>query len=223
METNIENLTQFHNAINSAEVLKSQQMMKAVPSKIEDKFSYDVSAESIKAANDAIKHIETHRKTITLPLDAYKKQLMDIEKAATQPLRDFIEQRKGLMVQYSNELERIKAEADAKIAAEAKAALANSGAGTVADIMAHFTDAMTTTTLDNDHTKNIRISKRAEIVGDVDWRTLLMTIMQAELFDVAELLRKLPKAMELTGTENIKGIKIVEVKTQVIRWPTYPT
>jgi hypothetical protein len=217
METNIENLTQFHNAINSAEVLKSQQMMKAVPSKIEDKFSYDVSAESIKAANDAIKHIETHRKTITLPLDAYKKQLMDIEKAATQPLRDFIEQRKGLMVQYSNELERIKAEADAKIAAEAKAALANNGAGTVADIMAHFTDAMTTTTLDNDHTKNIRISKRAEIVGDVDWRTLLMTIMQAELFDVAELLRKLPKAMELTGTENIKGIKIVEVKTQVIR------
>jgi hypothetical protein len=217
METNIENLTQFHNAINSAEVLKSQQMMKAVPSKIEDKFSYDVSAESIKAANDAIKHIETHRKTITLPLDAYKKQLMDIEKAATQPLRDFIEQRKGLMVQYSNELERIKAEADAKIAAEAKAALANSGAGTVADIMAHFTDAMTTTTLDNDHTKNIRISKKAEIVGDVDWSTLLMTIMQAELFDVSEVLRKLPKAMELTRTENIKGIKLTEVKTQVIR------
>jgi len=120
-------------------------------------------------------------------------------------------------VQYSNELERIKAEADAKIAAEAKAALANSGAGTVADIMAHFTDAMTATTLDNDHTNNIRISKKAEMIGPVDWSTLLMTIMQAELFDVSELLRKLPKAMELTGTENIKGIKIVEVKTQVIR------
>jgi hypothetical protein len=217
METNIDNLNQFHNAINSAEVLKSQQMMKAVPSKIEDKFSYDVSAEAIKVANDAIKHIETHRKTITLPLDAYKKQLMDIEKAATQPLRDFIEQRKGLMVEYSNELERIKAEADAKIAAEAKKAMLNSGAGAVADIMAHFTDAMTATTLDNDHTKNIRISKKAEIVGDVDWSTLLMTIMQAELFDVSELLRKLPKAMELTNTTAIKGIKIVEVKTQVIR------
>jgi hypothetical protein len=217
METNIDNLNQFHNAINSAEVLKSQQMMKAVPARIEDKFSYDVSAEAIKAANDAIKHIETHRKTITLPLDAYKKQLMDIEKAATQPLRDFIENRKLLMVVYHNELAVVKAEADAKIAAEAKAALANSGAGTVADIMAHFTDAMTATTLDNDHTKNIRISKKAEIIGDVDWRTLLMTIMQAELFDISELLRKLPKAMELTGTENIKGIKIVEVKTQVIR------
>ena len=176
METNIENLTDFHNAINSAEVLKSQQMMKAVPAKIEDKFSYDVSAESIKAANDAIKHIETHRKMITLPIDAFKKQLMDIEKAATQPLKDFIDNRKALMIEYSNELERIKAEADAKIAAEAKAAMLNSGAGTVADIMAHFTDAMTATTLNNDHTKNIRISKRAEMAGEVDWSTVLMVI-----------------------------------------------
>jgi hypothetical protein len=198
-------------------VLKSQQMMKAVPTKIEDKFSYDVSAESIKAANDAIKHIETHRKTITLPLDAYKKQLMDIEKAATQPLRDFIDNRKSLMIEYSNELERIKAEADAKIAAEAKAALANSGAGAVADIMGHFTDAMTTTTLNNDHTKNIRISKKAEMVGKVDWLAVLMTIMKAEMFDVADLMKKLPKAMELTGTSSIKGIEIIEVKTQVIR------
>ncbi len=217
METNIDNLTNFHNAINSAEVLKSQQMMKAVPAKIEDKFSYDVSAESIKAANDAIKHIETHRKTITLPLDAYKKQLMDIEKAATQPLRDFIDNRKALMVEYSNELERIKAEADLKIAQEAKAALANSGAGAVADIMAHFTDAMTATTLSNDHTKNIRISKKAEMVGKVDWLAVLMTIMKAEMFDVADLMKKLPKAMELTGTSSIKGIEIIEVKTQVIR------
>ena len=217
METNIENLNQFHNAINSAEVLKSQQMIKAVPAKIEDKFSYDVSAEAIKTANDAIKHIETHRKTITLPLDAYKKQLMEIEKNATQPLRDFIENRKLLMLVYHNELAIIKAEADAKIAREAKAALANSGAGTVADIMAHFTDAMTATTLDNDHTKNIRISKKAVIVGQVDWEKLLMTIMRSEMFDISELLRKLPKAMELTGTNQIAGIEIVEVKTQVIR------
>lgn len=217
METNIENLTDFNNAINSAEVLKLQQMMKAVPAKIEDKFSYDVSAESIKAANDAIKHIETHRKMLTLPLDAFKKQLMDIEKAATQPLRDFIDNRKVLMVEYSNELARIKAEADARIAAEAKQAMLNSGAGAVADIMAHFTDAMTATTLNNDHTKNIRISKRAEMVGEVDWSTVLMTIMKAEMFDVTELMRKLPKAMEVTGTNNIKGIKLTEVKTQVIR------
>ena len=217
METNIENLTDFHNAINSAEVLQSQAMIKAAPAKIEDKFSYDLSAHAIKAANDAIKHIETHRKMLTLPLDAYKKKLMDIEKTATQPLKDFIDNRKALMVEYSNELERIKAEADAKIAAKAKAAMANSGAGMVADIMAHFTDAMTATTLNNDHTKNIRITKKAEIVGEVDWSTLLMTIMRAELFDISELLRKLPKAMELTNTAYISGIQLTEVKTQVIR------
>jgi hypothetical protein len=76
---------------------------------------------------------------------------------------------------------------------------------------------MTATTLNNDHTKNIRITKKAEIVGQVDWSTALMTIMHAEMFDVAELLRKLPKAMELTGTDGIFGIEIVEHKTQVIR------
>jgi hypothetical protein len=44
-----------------------------------------------------------------------------------------------------------------------------------------------------------------------------MTIMHAEMFDVAELLRKLPKAMELTNTAYISGIQLTEVKTQVIR------
>jgi hypothetical protein len=68
-----------------------------------------------------------------------------------------------------------------------------------------------------DHTKNIRITKKAEIVGEVDWATLLWTLMQAEMFDVAELLRKLPKAMEITNIAEIKGIEIVEHKTQAIR------
>jgi len=47
--------------------------------------------------------------------------------------------------------------------------------------------------------------------------TLLWTLMQAEMFDIQELLRKLPKAMEITKMESIKGIEIVEHKTQVIR------
>jgi hypothetical protein len=37
------------------------------------------------------------------------------------------------------------------------------------------------------------------------------------MFDVAELLRKLPKAMEITKMESIQGIQLTEVKTQVIR------
>jgi hypothetical protein len=214
---NIENISEFYKSLNSTEVLRAQSMISSAPQAIEDKLSYDMSAESIKAANDAIKHIETNRKMVTLPLDTYKKSVMDVEREATAPLKAYIEQRKAMMIDYSNELERKKAEADAKIAQEAAEALLSSSADAVASIMAKFTDSTTSTTLDIDHTKNIRITKKAEIVGEVDWATVLWTLMQAEMFDVAELLRKLPKAMELTNMDSIRGIEITNVKSQAIR------
>ena len=192
-------------------------MIEGAPQAIEDKLSYDMSAESIKAANDAIKHIETNRKMVTSPLDAYKKSVMDVERDATAPLKAYIEQRKAMMIDYSNDLERKKAEADAKIAQDAADALMSASSSDVSNIFASFTDATTTTTLELDHTKNIRITKKAEIVGEVDWMTLLWTLMQAEMFDVQELLRKLPKAMEITNIAEIRGIEIVERKTQAIR------
>jgi len=213
---NIENLSEFYKALNSTEVLRAQSMIEGAPQAIEDRLSYDMSAESIKAANDAIKHIETNRKIVTLPLDTYKKSVMDVERDATAPLKAYIEQRKAMMIDYSNDLERKKAEADAKIAEEASILLAENCTD-VSTIMAKFTDATTTTTLELDHTKNIRITKKAEIVGEVDWMTLLWTLMQAEMFDVQELLRKLPKAMEITNIAEIRGIEIVERKTQAIR------
>jgi hypothetical protein len=214
---NIDNLSEFYKALNSTEVLRAQSMIQSAPQAIEDKLSYDMSAESIKAANDAIKHIETNRKLVTLPLDAYKKSVMDVERDATAPLKEYIEQRKALMIDYSNELERKKAEADAKIAQEAANALLQASTEDVASIMAKFTDSTTSTTLDIDHTKNIRITKKAEIVGEVDWATVLWTLMRAEMFDMQEILRKLPKAMEIANMESIKGIEIIEVKNQVIR------
>jgi hypothetical protein len=214
---NIENISEFYKALNSAEVLRAQSMIQAAPQAIEDKLSYDMSAESIKAANDAIKHIETNRKMVTLPLDAYKKSIMDVERDAVAPLKSYIDERKAMMIDYSNELERKKAEADAKIAQEAADTLMSAIKSDMSAIMAKFTDDTTTTTLQFDHTKNIRITKKAEIVGEVDWATLLWTLMQAEMFDVAELLRKLPKAMEIASIENIKGIQITEVKNQTIR------
>ena len=214
---NIENISEFYKSLNSTEVLRAQGMIEGAPKVIEDKLSYDMSAESIKAANDAIKHIETNRKLVTSPLDAYKKSVMDVERDATAPLKAYIEQRKAMMIDYSNELERIKAEADAKIAQEAADALMSASTSDVSDIFATFTDATTTTTLELDHTKNIRISKKAEIVGEVDWAKVLRTLMQAEMFDIQDLLRKLPKAMEITRTIAIHGIQLTEVKTQVIR------
>jgi hypothetical protein len=213
---NIENISEFYKSLNSTEVLRAQSMISSAPQAIEDRLSYDMSAESIKAANDAIKHIETNRKMVTSPLDAYKKSVMDVERDATAPLRAYIEQRKAMMIDYSNDLERKKAEADAKIAQQAADALMSASSSDVSNIFATFTDATTTTTLELDHTKNIRITKKAEIVGEVDWMTLLWTLMQAEMFDVAELLRKLPKAMEITNIAEIRGIEIVERKTQAI-------
>jgi hypothetical protein len=214
---NIENISEFYKSLNSTEVLRAQSMIEGAPQAIEDKLSYDMSAESIKAANDAIKHIETNRKMVTSPLDAYKKSVMDVERDATAPLKAYIEERKAMMIDYSNDLERKKAEADAKIAQDAADALMSASSSDVSNIFATFTDATTTTTLELDHTKNIRITKKAEIVGEVDWMTLLWTLMQAEMFDVAELLRKLPKAMEITNIAEIRGIEIVERKTQAIR------
>ena len=214
---NIENLSEFYKALNSTEMLRAQSMISSAPQAIEDKLSYDMSAESIKAANDAIKHIETNRKMVTSPLDAYKKSVMDVERDATAPLKAYIEQRKAMMIDYSNELAVKKSEADAKIAQEAAEALLSSSADAVASIMAKFTDSTTSNTLDIDHTKNIRITKKAEIVGEVDWATVLWTLMQAEMFDVQELLRKLPKAMELTNIAEIRGIEITQVKSQAIR------
>ena len=214
---NIENISEFYKALNSAEVLRAQSMIQAAPQAIEDKLTYDMSAASIKAANDAIKHIETNRKMVTLPLDAYKKSVMDVERDATAPLKEYIEQRKQMMIDYSNELAVKKAVADAKIAQEAADALKLAVTSDVSGIFATFTDATTSTTLELDHTKNIRISKKAEIVGEVDWATVLWTLMQAEMFDIQELLRKLPKAMEITNIAEIKGIEIIEVKNQVIR------
>jgi hypothetical protein len=214
---NIENISEFYKALNSAEVLKAQSMIKSAPQAIEDKLTYDMSAASIKAANDAIKHIEINRKMVTSPLDAYKKSIMDVERDAIAPLKQYIEDRKLMMLAYSQWLDLQKAIADAKIAQDAYDALKSASTSDVSDIFANFTDATTTTTLELDHTKNIRISKKAEIVGEVDWATLLWTLMQAEMFDVAELLRKLPKAMEITKMESIQGIQLTEVKTQAIR------
>ena len=214
---NIENISEFYKSLNSTEVLRAQGMIEGAPKVIEDKLSYDMSAESIKAANDAIKHIESNRKLVTLPLDAYKKSVMDVERDATAPLKAYIEQRKAMMISYSNELAVKKAEADAKIAQDAADALMSASTSDVSDIFATFTDATTTTTLELDHTKNIRISKKAEIVGEVEWETVLMTLLNAEMLDIQDLLRKLPKAMEITRTIAIRGIQLTEVKTQVIR------
>jgi hypothetical protein len=218
-EANLSNVSEFYKSLNSTEVLKAQGMIKEAPVEIVDKLSYDMSAVSIKAANDAIKHIETNRKMVTTPLDAYKKSIMDVEKDAVAPLNRFIAERKAMMLLYSEELERKQREANDKIKAEAAEKLANSGADAIADIMGNFTDQLVS--IQTEQAKNIRVTKKARIaegveLHKVDWAAVVSVLIAAHKFNSEVLLTSLPAAMKDAGVSNIFGVEVYEHRTQVI-------
>jgi hypothetical protein len=213
-------VTDLYEVINHPTLLRTQQFIENAPKSITDKLSYDITAESLKLASEAIKTIETARKSATSPLDAYKKQIMDIEKEATAPLTEFITERKGMMLVYASELERIQREANEKIKAEAAAAIAASGADTIADMMGRFTDKLVS--VQTEQPKNIRVTTKARIIEGtpihmVDWSAVVFALIAAEKFDVEVLLTGLAKAMADTGIKEIKGIEVYQHKTQVIR------
>jgi len=213
-------VTDLYEVINHPTLLRTQQFIENAPKSITDKLSYDITAESLKLASEAIKTIETARKSATSPLDAYKKQIMDIEKEATTPLTEFITERKAMMLVYASELERIQREANEKLKAEAAAAIAASGADTIADMMGRFTDKLVS--VQTEQPKNIRVTTKARIVEGtpvhmVDWSAVVFCLIAAEKFDVEVLLTGLAKAMADTGIKEIKGIEVYQHKTQVIR------
>ena len=213
-------VTDLYEVINHQTLLRTQQIISNAPESITDRLSYDITAESLKLASEAIKSIEAARKVATSPLDAYKKQIMDIEKEATAPLSEFITERKAMMLVYSSELERIQREANEKIKAEAEAQLANSGADTIADMMGRFTDRLVS--VQTEQPKNIRVTNKARVIEGtplhmVDWAAVVFALIAAEKFDSEVLLTGLAKAMADTGIKDIKGIEVYQHKTQVIR------
>jgi hypothetical protein len=213
-------VSDLYYVINHPTLLRTQKFIENAPKSITDKLSYDITAESLKLASEAIKTIETARKSATSPLDAYKKQIMDIEKEATAPLIEFITERKGMMLVYASELERIQREANEKIKAEAAAAIAASSADTVADMMGRFTDKLVS--VQTEQPKNIRVTTKARVIEGtpvhmVDWSAVIFCLIAAEKFDVDVLLTGLAKAMADTGIKEIKGIEVYQHKTQVIR------
>ena len=115
----------LYDVINNQNTLKTQQLIKDAPSKVEDKLSYDITEHTIKLANEVVKSIESSRKLITAPLDAYKKQIMEIEKDAVEPIKKYIESAKTMMLAYNEELERIQREANEKLRIESEKALEN--------------------------------------------------------------------------------------------------
>ena len=204
----------FYQIINSSSVLNAQQIS-TIDTSVTDKYSYDKMAENIKAVNDVIKDIEIARKNVTAPMDAFKKDLMKLESETTSNLKEFVEQGKRKMLAYSEELERVKKESEAKLKQEAEASL--SSAIALGDIMSTFTDKLFATSVSNDHTKNIRTTTKARINGEVDWIKLLSVQFSQSNINPEDLLKGLPKAMNALGVQAIEGIEIYEEKTQIIR------
>ena len=205
----------LYQVINDPNNLKAQQLINDAPSKVEDKLSYDITEHTIKLANQVLKSIETSRKAITSPLDAYKKQIMDVEKEAVEPLKKYIESAKSKMLAYNEELERVQREANEKLKIESEKALEDAPFDVFNTLAGYFVDQAVS--INTEQPKNIRVTKKARINGEVNWSMVLNVLFAAECIDYQDLLTPLAKAMEKCGVVKIDGIEIYEHKTQVIR------
>jgi hypothetical protein len=205
----------LYQVINDPNNLKAQQLINDAPNKVEDKLSYDITEHTIKLANQVLKSIETSRKAITSPLDAYKKQIMDVEKEATEPLKMYIESAKSKMLAYNEELERVQREANEKLRIESEKALEDAPFDVFNTLAGYFVDQAVS--INTEQPKNIRVTKKARINGEVNWSMVLNVLFAAECIDYQDLLTPLAKAMEKCGVVKIDGIEIYEHKTQVIR------
>jgi hypothetical protein len=205
----------LYQVINDPNNLKAQQLINDAPSKVEDKLSYDITEHTIKLANEVVKSIESSRKAITSPLDAYKKQIMDVEKEAVEPLKKYIESAKTKMLAYNEELERVQREANEKLRIESEKALEDAPFDVFNTLAGYFVDQAVS--INTEQPKNIRVTKKARINGEVNWSMVLNVLFAAECIDYQDLLTPLAKAMEKCGVVKIDGIEIYEHKTQVIR------
>jgi len=187
-------IEKLYQTINSAEVLSAQQTIHNATA-ITNSAEYSAAASAIAQVNTAVRAIENARKTVTTPLDSYKKELMRIESEATAPLVQFIASTKVAMLRYSEEAER-------KLAAE------QAQAPTLEDLV--------DVTIKQEHIKGIRTIRRARIVGEVDWLTVLAVLFGSGMYKPEHLTQNLLKAMEKCNVDAIHGIEIFEEKIQTI-------
>lgn len=187
-------IEKLYQTINSAEVLSAQQTIHNA-SAITNSAEYSAAATAISQVNQAVKAIENARKTVTTPLDSYKKELMRIESDATAPLMAFIASTKAAMLQYSAESER-------KLAAE--------------QAKATTFENLVDVTIKQDHIKGIRTIRKVRINGEVDWLKVLSVLFGSGMYKPEDLTRNLLKAMEICNIEAIAGIEIYEEKIQTI-------
>ena len=197
-------IEKLYQTINSAEVLSAQQLIsrnsyegQAYP--IENVMHYTAASNAIAEVSKAIKAIENARKTVTTPLDSYKKELMRIESDAIAPMQSFIASTKAAMLAYNAECER-------QFAVEQEKASTLEG----------LVDGLAEVSIKHDHIKGIRTIRRAQINGEVDWLKVLSVLFGSGLYRPEDFTRNLLKAMEICKIDSIAGIEIYEEKIQTI-------
>jgi predicted RND superfamily exporter protein len=208
-------------AINSADVLNAQSIIERnsvadEANSVRNVTEYNSMAAAIKQVNDAIKIVESARKEVTAPIDHFKKELIALERQTVDRLNTFIASAKVKMLDYHNEVERQHKEAEAKIKAEAEAKMSLKGHFKEMDVLANMVDDLYVSSVEMAKTKNIRTLYKAEVDGNVDWLTIIEVLFSTEHLRKEDLLRHLPKAMQMAGVNQISGIKIVEIKTQTV-------
>ncbi len=207
-------------AINSPQTLNAQSIVARNTGggealSVQNVSEYTAMNAAVKDVSDAVKAIEAARKDVTTPLEHFKKELIKLEKDATAPLLDFIEDAKKRMVEYHERLEAEQEAAEEKLIAEAAQSMKESEA--VSDVIAAFTDKLYATTVENNQTKNIRTTVKARVNGEVNWVKVLSVQFAFNNLKPEDLLNGLPKAMKELGVDSIEGIELYEHKTQVIR------
>lgn len=208
-------------AINSPQTLNAQAIIKSntgggEANSVTNVSEYTAMNAAVKDVSDAVKAIEAARKEVTTPLEHFKKELIKLEKDATAPLIEFIEDAKKRMVEYHERLEAEQEAAEAKLIAEAAQSIKEAEA--LNDVIAAFTDKLYATTVENNQTKNIRTTLKARTVGEVDWLKVLAVQFAYNNIKPDDLIQGLPKAMKELGVDRIEGIELYEHKTQIIRW-----
>ena len=207
-------------AINSPQTLNAQSIVARNTGggealSVQNVSEYTAMNAAVKDVSDAVKAIEAARKEVTTPLEHFKKELIKLEKDATAPLLDFIEDAKKRMVEYHERLEAEQEAAEEKLIAEAAQSMKEAEA--VSDVIAAFTDKLYATTVENNQTKNIRSTIKARVNGEVNWVKVLSVQFAFNNLKPEDLLNGLPKAMKELGVDSIEGIELYEHKTQVIR------
>jgi hypothetical protein len=213
-------IEKIYHAINSPQTLNAQSIVARNTGggealSIQNVSEYTAMNAAVKDVSDAVKAIEAARKEVTTPLEHFKKELIKLEKDATAPLLDFIEDAKKRMVEYHERLEAEQEAAEEKLIAEAAQSMKEAEA--VSDVIAAFTDKLYATTVENTQTKNIRSTIKARVNGEVNWVKVLSVQFAFNNLKPEDLLNGLAKAMKELGVDSIEGIELYEHKTQVIR------